>query len=223
MFRFESVGRYLETRLKQRMIGAIVLTALAVIILPMLLDGSAGDRAKVVARIPEPPAVELKKLTISDIDQKMKQMAQESASRLPQAAEQQVTTTGKTVPQTGSSASDKTASAPSEAVATTPATTPANEFALDKDNLPVSWSLQLGSFQDHQNALKLRADLRQADYRSYIIAAQTDQGSVYRVFVGPILDKSRLEKIGQEIRSKFNLKGQIVRYKIADDAGQLGG
>ena len=166
-----------------------MLAALAIIIVPMLLDGSAQDRDRVVARIPEPPGVELRKLTLGDIDRKMKQIETESTAKL----------SAPVVPEKK------------------------DDTTLDGNELPVSWSLQLGSFKHHENALKLRDDLRASDFRSYIIAAQTDKGDVYRVFVGPVLEKSRLTQIGQQIESRFDLKGQVVRYRIEDDAGQLGG
>ena len=54
------------------MVGAGVLTTLAVIILPMLLDGTSEDRARVMATIPEPPLIELKKLTMDDALRKMR-------------------------------------------------------------------------------------------------------------------------------------------------------
>lgn len=201
--------RPVDTRLKQRMIGAIVLTALAIIVIPMLLDGSAQDRAKVIARIPEPPAIPLRKLTVTDIDRKMKQMQASSAATLPHLAE---TRTAPAAPDN----------------ATTPADSPAAGgnaagLNLDQNNLPVSWSLQLASFKNRDNATKLRASLRAAEYRAYIIAASTDDGDVYRVFVGPMLEKAKLAELGKKIESRFNLKGQIVRYRIEDDAGQLGG
>ena len=57
----------METKLKQRAIGAIVLTCLAIILLPMLLDGSPEDRERVLAEFPEPPMVTLTELSVEDI------------------------------------------------------------------------------------------------------------------------------------------------------------
>jgi DedD protein len=180
----------------------VVLTALAIIILPMLLDGSADDRARVVADIPAPPRIELKTLSVAEISRKAARMEAESTARLPQTA------TGKTQAE-GLTAGQEEAPA---------------ALALDENNLPVSWSLQLASFKDPENALNLRASLRQSEFRSYIIQAETaEEGEVYRVFVGPMLQKSRLSAISKELESKFDLKGRIVRYRIEDDAGQLGG
>lgn len=185
----------MDSRLKQRAIGAVVLTALAIIILPMFLDGSEEDRARVVASIPEPPAIELESVSLEDIDRRMREMEQESAARLPQMVE------------------DNRADAEGAP----------EDLALDANNLPVSWSLQVGAFQNRDNALRLRESLREASFRTYVIRAQTDEGEVYKVLVGPMLQKSKLAAIGEEIESKFDLKGRIVRYNIDEDATQLGG
>ena len=51
----------MDTRLKQRLIGAIVLVALAVIFLPMLVKGPAPDSGgaqDVPLRVPSPPAMQ---------------------------------------------------------------------------------------------------------------------------------------------------------------------
>lgn len=225
----------METRLKQRFTGAIVFTALAIIILPMLLDGSEQGRSKVIAHIPDPPAIQLKKLTVGDIESKMKQMKAESAARVPHLAESPPE--ASTVPAAGVSASPAATAANAPLAVAAASAAPAVAAAsaspapvqtikggsLDKNDLPVGWSLQIASFKDQQNALKLRHDLRAASYRPYIIAAQTQQGQVYRVFIGPMVERSRLEALGKRIEASFKLKGQIVRYRIEDDAGQLGG
>jgi DedD protein len=190
------VNRQVEARLKQRVTGAIVLTTLAIIILPMLLDGTSDDRARVMATIPEPPTIDFKKLTFDDARLKMRQMEIESAAQLPQMQEDPI---ADTIPPTA--------------------------FNLDMNNLPVSWSLQLGSFQNPNNATRLRQDLREAEYRSYVIESKGDEDNAdtFKVFIGPMLQKRQLEKIQLEVQKTFGLQGQIVRYRIEDDKGQLGG
>ncbi|MBD3649334.1 MAG: hypothetical protein HUJ31_18215 [Pseudomonadales bacterium] len=64
----------MDVKLKQRVIGAIVLTALAIIILPMMLDGSSEDRARVIASIPEAPRVEFRQLEVEQVRERMEQM-----------------------------------------------------------------------------------------------------------------------------------------------------
>ena len=183
----------MDAKLKQRLTGAVILTSLAIILLPLLLDGTSKDRDRIVADIPTPPRIELKSLTVDDVTLKMEQMERASEARLPK-----------------------------EVVDETDYET-AEDFILDKNQVPVSWSIQLGSFQNQENATNLRAKLRDQHYRSYILHANTNEGEVYRVLVGPMVSKEALAELSTEIESKLKLKGRIVRYKIEEDTGQLGG
>ncbi|MCZ6501370.1 MAG: SPOR domain-containing protein [Gammaproteobacteria bacterium] len=183
----------MDARLKQRVVGAFVLTALAIIILPMLLDGSAEDRDRVMANIPDAPKIEVKKMSIKDLRLQMARMERASAAQLPREVVDENTYETAT------------------------------DFTLDKNNLPVSWSLQLGSFESKENAIKLRTELRDAEYRSYVLHAKTSKGETYRVFIGPMVKKSALQELQGKIETSFKLRGQVVRYRIEDDAGQLGG
>lgn len=181
----------MDARLRQRLIGALVLTAVAIVILPILLDGTAEDRQQVVARIPDAPDVSVTRISVSEVREKMKAMERASAAQMPLEVE------------------DKQEYE--------------QDFTLDQNSLPVSWSLQVGSFEKEDNATSLRKKLRDANYTSYIIHARTSEANVYRVFVGPMLSKSELVSIAADIESSFDLKGDIVRYQVEEDAGQLGG
>ncbi len=97
------------------------------------------------------------------------------------------------------------------------------DFALDKNLLPLSWSLRVGSFQHKDNAVRLRAKLRAENYRVYIHHAKTTTSETWRVFVGPMVSRQALEKQAALLEANLGLKGQIVKYKIEEDAGQLGG
>ncbi len=183
----------MEPRLKQRMVGAFVLTTLAIIILPMLLDGSAVQRERMVADIPAAPRIELKRVSVKDLKQQMERMERASANQLPIEQVDEDPYEGEV------------------------------GFTLDKNDLPVGWSLQLGSFKTQANATRLRAELRANEYNAYIIHAKTGDGETWRVLIGPMLKKSALTEIAVKVKDKFKLDSQIVRYRIEDDAGQLGG
>ena len=97
------------------------------------------------------------------------------------------------------------------------------DFRLDQNNLPVNWALQLGSFQEQENAVRLRARLREQNYRSYILSGRSSTGDWYRVFVGPLSNKSILMDMRDEIKKDFGLAGNIVRHRIEQDADLFGG
>lgn len=197
----------MELKLKQRVVGALLLTAAAVIVLPMLLDGSAEDRARIDATIPEAPKIALKSLTIQQVQDAMLEMEAASLQQLPIDIVEEKLPLEELLENP-----DGNASVDTEV-----------EYQLDQNDLPVSWSLQLGSFRQKDNATKLRKSLRDAEYRSYIIKATMAESEVFRVFVGPILSIKKIKGFASDIESEFNMKGQILRYKIEDDAGQLEG
>jgi DedD protein len=185
-----------DSKLKQRLTGAVILTSLAIVILPLLLDGTQQERETIIAKIPEPPKIDLDSIdirTVRDVQMKMEQMEKASEARLPI----------EVVDETDYEQ--------------------APDFILDKNQMPVSWSLQLGSFKNEENATRLRAQLRKQNYRSYILHAKTSDGETYRVFVGPSSSKEVLAEMNQELEGKLKLKGRIVRYKIEEDREQLGG
>lgn len=168
--------------------------AIAIIVLPMLLDGSAEHRAQVEATIPEPPVVNISSLSVEQTKQQMDQMVADSTEKLPVMEPDLV----------------------EDPVA-------AENFSLTESGLPVGWTLRLGSFKQEQNATRLRQSLRDKDYRSYILAGSPSDDGLFRVYVGPMVNKDKLEKTKAEIEAEFKLSGQIVRYRIEDDRYQLGG
>ena len=170
------------------------MTAIAVIVLPMLLDGTAEHRAQVEASIPEPPAIPINSLSVEETRLRMDEMVAASEAKLPELKPDPIEE-----PET------------------------AENFSLNESGLPVGWSLRLGSFRQQENATRLRQSLRDQDYRSYILANTPADDGLFRVYVGPMVNKDKLERIKQEIAEGFNLSGQIVRYRIEDDRYQLNG
>ena len=185
----------MDAKLKQRLTGAVILTSLSIILLPLLLDGTEEDRIIIATDIPAPPRINLDNITVQDVMRKIEQMEKASEARLPKEVVDE--TNYDTAP----------------------------DHMLDKNQLPVNWSLQFGSFQKKDNATLLRAQLREQNYRSYIVQANTNDGQTYRVFVGPSSSQETLKKMNQEIevKLKLKLKGRLVRYRIEEDQGLLGG
>lgn len=201
----------MELKLKQRVVGALLLTTAAVIVLPMLLDGSAEERARINATIPEAPKIALKSLTIQQVKETMLEMETESLQQLPIDILEEKLPLDEVLKKLEVSPESNT-SVDVEL-----------EYQLDQNDLPVSWSLQLGSFRQKDNAIKLRQKLRDAQYRSYILKAKMADSQVYRVFIGPVLSIKKMQGFATDIESEFNVKGQIVRYKIEDDVNQFEG
>ena len=97
---------------------------------------------------------------------------------------------------------------------------PSAEFPeLDLEGLPQAWSIRLGLFGDSANAETLIADLLNQGYRAYSDLLTTAQGELTAVLVGPVLTRVEAEALRSELSSSFNLDALIVDFNI-DDANQ---
>lgn len=186
----------MDVELKQRLIGAVVLTALAILIVPVFLDGDEQERAGATGKIPPRPALDLEPFTAQDLLLEMDAMEAESAAGLPQKKD-----------------TDPTAIDWQDS----------DQLRLDANGLPLGWTLQVGSFKNEENAIRLRDRLRDGGYRAYRTAVLTGSGITSRVLVGPMLQRNRLALISSAIEAEFGLQGQIVRYRVEDDKDMIGG
>ena len=76
-----------------------------------------------------------------------------------------------------------------------------------------SWMLQLGSFKTEDNAIKLRDSLRTKQYVTNVDERKFSSGSVWRVRVGPFLNKNKVLKIQKILEKETGMKGLIVRRR----------
>ena len=174
----------------------MVLTALAIIIVPVLLDGDEEERTRVTRKIPERPAMEIEPFTGQDLLEEMDEMEAESTARLPEQMESSALAIELRDP---------------------------HQLSLDENGLPLGWTLQVGSFENEENAVRLRDRLRDGGYRAYSTTVKTDSGITSRVLVGPMLQRAKLTDVSKEIEAEFGLEGQIIRYRIEDDKDMIGG
>jgi DedD protein len=284
----------MDQELKQRLIGAAVVTALAAIFIPMLFDDPIDDSGKIVSEmtIPQPPAN-----PVEDTANKLPGSAEEVTSKpaeaealtedlqdpslepVPQASEngeleEMVTEdTGQPIDEqqwveeraveaeseqtiedgtNDISAADvsnpadtveamqppaapeqkRISSAPSsisESLEEQPKTTPAKaaiapsasrvkkatvapKADTPKANKGLSrWYIQAGSFGKKENALARLEDLRKQGLPVLMETQDTEKGTLYRLKVGPQLDKKR----AIEIRDRLN-KQKIKSIIIAE-------
>ena len=183
----------MEERLKKRLVGSVIFISLAIIFFPLIFDGNERERVEFDRDIPDPPRVDMGEGSLEEIEKKISEREKASALKLPLEV-----------------ADEKDYS---------------NEpdFQLDKNGLPVNWTIQVGSFQEKGNAIRLRARLRENNFKSYILSGKSSTGDWYRVFVGPLSSRNALKDIKLDIEKRFKISGHIVRQRIEQDSEQLGG
>ena len=214
----------LDKGMKQRMVGALVLVALAVIFLPMLFTREDEMRqvrveAPQAPAMPSLPEVKVEPVAVPE-PQPLPQEAQQAPvvvneSSAPVATPSQPITPS---PQTQAQIQPKP-QAPAPATVSKaqvqPATTPAPAATatapskIDVNGLPVSWSIQLASLSNRAGAESLQKTLRSQGYNAYIRSA----GGMNRVYVGPLIERAEAERLRDAINRQQKLKGFVIRFQ----------
>ena len=216
----------LDKGMKQRMVGALVLVALAVIFLPMLFTRE-DEMRQVQVEAPQAPAMPtLPQVQVEPVAVPEPQPVLEEPQPAPVVVNEStapVTTPSQPItpsPQTQAQTKAQTpvpapAAAPVAKAETRPAASPAPAPAasapskIDVNGLPVSWSIQLASLSNRAGAESLQKTLRSQGYNAYIRSA----GGMNRVYVGPMIERAEAERLRDTINRQQNLKGFVVRFQ----------
>ena len=196
---------------KQRMVGALVLVALAVIFLPMLFSREDEQRqiqvdAPAAPQMPVMPEVKVEPVPVPE----PQVIAQEPAPPEQEAVVQQPS--APVVPPVVKpvvAAPKPPAVTPAQAVAQAPAKLDTTQKRLDPNGLPISWSVQLVSLSNRASADSLQKTLRNQGYNAYVRSS----GGMNRVFVGPLLERAEADRLRDLLGKQQNLKGFVVRFQ----------
>ena len=217
----------LDKGMKQRMVGALVLVALAVIFLPMLFTRQDEMRqvrvdAPQAPAMPSLPEVKVEQVAVPEPQPLPEQPEQPpvvvNESTAPvRAPSQPITPSPQAQPQPQVQAQPKPqtpvptpAPAPAPAAkATAPVTTATAPSKIDANGLPVSWSIQLASLSSRAGAENLQKTLRSQGYNAYIRSA----GGMNRVYVGPLIERAEADKLREVINRQQKLNGFVVRFQ----------
>ena len=191
----------LDSGLKQRIVGALVLLALAVIFLPMLLSREDELRhvqvdAPQMPAAPAMPDVELEPVIVPE----PQPIADEPMTAEP-VSDQALVAAEPIAPVTAPAA------APVEPPAVAAPAPVANK--LDANSLPLSWSVQLASLSSASGAQALQKTLRSQGYNAYV---RTFDG-MNRVFVGPLIERAEANRVRDQLNRQHKLNGFVVRFQ----------
>ncbi len=192
----------IESQLKQRLVGIAVIVSLAVIFLPMLLDG-AGVVEKTEFKesrfeIPPPPKVERRSI---DLSAKAKQL-KKRISRIPVVSQNIVDASNKK--------QDK-------AEKLTPKKTSIKNIKKPIKKVKKvggeSWIAQLGSFVDQDKAFKLQDKVRAYKIASvFIQKVVIKSNKSYRVRMGPFLYQKQAKAAVKKLSSKYKIKAVVMKH-----------
>lgn len=186
----------MDEGLKRRLVGASVLAALAAIFVPMLIDDTPITPGS-IPDVPINPAVP---------DFASQVLRDEQISRIPRMdAPSAPVVEPDDIPEP---------SAPSILSAPTAISAPAPvASSRETSAMPKAWIVQVGSFASRDNAMRLITSLRQAGLDTPDPEAVTMDGQrLYRVRVGPLIERARAEVLVPKIAALTGLQGRVVEY-----------
>lgn len=199
--------------LKQRLIGAVILVALAIILWPFVFGPQPEPTATNKPVVEQPPPFKQFEIPepqpghdVPDVDEYQRQL------RARQQAGDSGTTQGAEPVKKASAEGAASAPAPASATPSKSANNASSKAAtgappakagLDDHGLPVAWVVQVGSFGNAANATSLMAKLQQKGYHAATQETTTDKGTFTRVFIGPTVDHEHAQKTLEAIRKLY--------------------
>ena len=194
----------MDRLLQQRLLGAAILLAVLVIVVPELLDG-AGHRSRYPTSVDIPAVPAFKPM--AEVDALPIEEPLLPVQPVPDSVSESVElpTPAPVIVETPPPEPEKVV----PVVASPPVTTAGQKPKTVKStSIKPAWALQVGSFSEKPNALKMRDQFRVKGYSAYV---EEVQGS-FRVRIGPELDHERMEKMLDKVLKQEKIKGMIVTH-----------
>jgi len=188
--------------LSNRLVGTVIVVALAVIFLPDFLDRKKETNNDAFVSVPATPA---KKPIVNPEPFPTERVAGVTQRPLEVVDEPAVddsqTQTAASAEAAKTQVEDKLAS---QTVVEKPSAEPQDG----------SWVVQLGSFRHQKNVGQLLEKLEKAGYRAFSRPIETRSGPLTKVFVGPDINKDKLQKALPHLQDITGLKGKVAPFKV---------
>ena len=185
---------------KHRIVGAIIVVALAVIFIPMILSDreSSTERPDAQPIAPQSLAEEPNKVAVTKLTP-------------PAAVEEPAKSTSATAPSTEKTQAEKPAaeSAGEKAAAPKPSTAPAAAEAKPPSS---GWVVQVGTFSNKANATRLEKKLRAEGHPVLKETVKVGGTSAVRLRVGPYADRGAALKARERVNKDVGVKGVVLAY-----------
>jgi len=175
----------MDQKLKERLIGIIVLVSLAVIFIPIFLtepvnlvkedknNSSGSENSEFVSKL-KPVDEANQELDIKNVEYGV------SVEQIPEAAANVI---------------------------------PSKNGALRTNEVgQMNWVVQIGSFSNKKNAEKLNLRAKDAGFRSFINPITQNNKIMHQVCLGPEYDEVDANKLREEIKDKMELNGIVKKY-----------
>jgi DedD protein len=206
----------LSTPFQNRLVGTIIVAAIAIIFLPDVLDGDKKTYQDNFEAIPTTPQVDFLQANKSFPEEKLANLPVESISDELALDEQSVIDSAKNLNEEGVTVSTLTKEPNFSAVpAVTAAKTLGTEAIKKVPSKAIpqqAWIIQLGSFRHQNNVDDLLSKLQKAGYTAFTKPIKTKKGNLTKVCIGPELIKSSLEAQLPALKKLTHVQGKVARF-----------
>ncbi len=167
----------MDERIRYRVTGSLFLLAIAIILFPMLFDGAGLEPLEI-----EPLNVPMH---VPDVPSRTDKAPESDFVARTDALRETVDEGGFQAEAEG--------------------TRMGEPVLTDPDATTRVWAVQVASFGEEENALKLRDQLRANEKEAFISTVRQDDTTLRRVAVGPLLDRGEADGLRDELAATLGL------------------
>jgi len=209
----------MERQLKERIVGATVIVALGIIVIPWLLDGPAQSPQPVEQAIDLPPADPPGRTYTIPLDPGAGPPVQVESGNgtqpvplRPGAGAVQRPADG-TTPITRPDPEPEPARPVEQPVQPPPrpAPQPAQPPPQPAPTTDGPWAVQVGSFSQADNAQALQRRLATEGFEAFVSRVATDAGTMHRVRAGPVPEREAADRLLTRLRAAGHTGARVVR------------
>ena len=226
-------SRGMDRALKERIVGAVVLVVIAVLVVPVFLDGPSPDAEMISESVtlPGQDGGDDRRTVVLQLDRDQplpvsgappdarpvptssSTANDESAPPEPAGNRDAPATTVASVPQEQEREPVSEPDPEPEPPAREPESPPPAAAAADSGTESATglWAVQIGSFSNKENADRLAAGLREKGYAAFLSQVRTGEGELHRVRIGPQKDRSSAEAVASKLAAD-DVDGQVVPH-----------
>lgn len=195
----------METEVKERLVGAIILVLLAVLVLPALLTGPRQPEPQAEPAAPTPVRSVDLDLGGARPDAAVEVTALDEPAHVPPPAAVREAPTG--LPG-GSEPAAGIEPPPVPVAAPPPATEPVRQAASPAGS---GWAVQVAALSSRDAAMKSVADLQRRGYTAFILEYRNGGRVLYRVRVGPEEARERAAALAARMQAE-GIGGNVVSH-----------
>lgn len=199
--------------LKQRLVGTLVLVALGIVFWPLIFAPPESSREPLVlGPMPDPPQIDRSAIAPPEdfrdsVEDSLPDTTVLSAEE--QSLADDITLLDETAPEDNLDGLAQLSGALESTERVVPSAT---EPLIDAEGLAQFWVLQVATVSSQDRAEALVSGLRERQYKAFSSQFQKEGKTLYRIQIGPNVERQRLENIKPEVDRAIAVESQILRY-----------